>query len=215
MPAPIHPTARCLRALPLAALLLLAACGGPEPRAFVTQPLTGRWRVAVLPLANYAPARDAVDRMTPMLMTELGKLAGVEVIDPGRVEDALAQEPWLLMDRVPPDLVDRLGQQLGADALMLGSLLAYGYREDGDGRTPQVSLSLRLLEVPGGRILWSVVHSRDGADSEWLFGMGREQSLERLAATTLGEALQSLPTHGGDSPASGESKDDPSTGETR
>jgi hypothetical protein len=158
--------------------------------------------VAVLPLANYAPARDAVDRVTPLLMTEVGKLPGLEVVDPGRVEDALTQEPWLLMDRVPPDLVDRLGKDLGADALLVGSLLAYGYRESSDGPTPQVSVSLRLLEVPGSRVLWSAVHSRDGADHEWLFGMGREESLERLAATTLAETLQSLPTRGGDqSPA--------------
>lgn len=212
MPARTRSTSRRCRPLALATLLLLAACGAAGPRAFVTEPLTGRWRVGVLPLANYAPARDAVDRMTPMLMTELGKLPGIEVVDPGQIEDALAQEPWLLMDRVPPDLVDRLGQQLGADALLLGSLLAYGYREDSDGRTPQVSLSLRLLEVPGGRILWSAVHSRDGADGEWLFGMGREQSLERLAATTLAETLRSLPTRGGESPGSNQPL---STGETR
>lgn len=190
------------RALALLGMLVAAAgCSAPGPRTFVTQPLTGRWRVAVLPLANYASTRDAVDRLTPMLMTELGKLRGLEVVEPGRVEDALSHEPWLLMDRIPPDLVDRLGKDLAADALLVGSLLTYGYREGDDGRTPQVSVSLRLLEVPGGRILWSSVHSRDGADREWLFGMGREQSLERLATTTLAEALDSLPTQGGDAPA--------------
>jgi hypothetical protein len=150
-------------------------------------------RVAVLPLANYTANREAADRVLPMLAVELGRQPGIVVLDPGRVEEVVSREPWLLMDRIPPDLVDRFGTQIGADALLVGSVMSYAIRDTGAERIPQLSLSLRLLAVPGGKVLWSSVHSRDGADGEWLFGIGRVENLERLAVATVREMMATFP----------------------
>jgi hypothetical protein len=150
-------------------------------------------RVAVLPLANYSATRDAADRVLPMLTIELGRQPGLAVVDPGRVEAVVSREPWLLMDRVPPDLVDRFGADIGVDALLVGSVMSYAIRETGGDRIPQLSLSLRLLAVPGGKVLWSSVHSRDGTDGEWLFGIGRVANLEQLAAATVREMMTTFP----------------------
>jgi hypothetical protein len=150
-------------------------------------------RVAALPLANYTPLRDAPERIGPIIAAELGAMPAVTVADAGAIQAALEQEPWLLLDRVPPDLVDRLGSTLGVDALMVGSLLTYEYRDASGERIPQVSLSMRLLACPGGRVLWSAVHSRDGNDSEWLFGFGRVHGLEQLAIEAIREMLADFP----------------------
>jgi hypothetical protein len=183
---------------------LLLGCG-PAPRSIVVDPeyfRAGRdssaaaratLHVAVLPLANYTPLRDAPERIGPMIAAELGAKPAVTVADAGAVQAALDQEPWLLLDRVPPDLVNRLGETLGVDALMVGSLLTYEYRDASGVKVPQVSLSLRLLECAGGRVLWSAVHSRDGNDSEWLFGFGRVHSLEQLGIEAIREMLANLP----------------------
>jgi hypothetical protein len=165
----------------------------PAPRSFRLADDTTALRVAVLPLANYSPTRDATACVAPVLNAELSTQSGFELVEAGRVEAALEREPWLLLDRIPPDLVDRFGTELGAQALLVGSLLSYGYRDSGGERIPQVSLSLRLVETPGGRVLWSAVHSRDGADGEWMFGMGRVHSLEQLTMHTLHEMLKTLP----------------------
>jgi len=109
------------------------------------------------------------------------------------VESALAHEPWLLLDRVPPDLIARLSQSLQVDALIVGALQAYGYRDAGGDRVPQVSVSLRLLTSPGARVQWTGVHSRDGDDGEWLFGFGRVHSLDQLALRTVHEVLETFP----------------------
>jgi hypothetical protein len=135
-----------------------------------------------------------------MLQVELTHRSGLSVIETGRVEEALATEPWILTDRIPPDLVDSLGAALGADALLVGSVLAYGYRNDEGAEIPEVSLSLRLLEVPGARVLWSAVHNRDGADRESVFGLGRVDGLERLAGEAIQEVLETFPPVGGNSP---------------
>jgi hypothetical protein len=193
----------------LASLLVFAGCV-PSPRSFVADPgiltrsaatdsthnpaaANAAVRLAVLPLANYTPASDAADRLVPMLISDLGSRPGIEVAEPGAVQAELEKEPWLLLDRLPPDLVDRLGADLHVDALLLGGLLTYGYRDAGGERVPQVSMALRLVQCPSSRVLWSAVHSRDGEDGEWLFGFGRVRSLEQLASQTVHELLETFP----------------------
>jgi hypothetical protein len=181
--------------LPIA-LLLAVVVGGcvPSPRAYQTGSLEGMWRVAILPLANYTPARSAPEKVGPMLASELGQRPGVQVVDAGAVEAALSTEPWLLFDRIPPDLIERFGEQLSADAILVGAILGYGYRPGGGDEIPHCSMSLRLLQVPGGRVLWSAVHSRDGADGEWLFGLGRVRNVEQLAASAIVEITKTFPS---------------------
>ncbi len=101
-----------------------------------------------------------------------------------------------MLDRLP-DLVDSVGQELGANAIMVGSLTGYTTRQFEGEMIPQISLSLRLLETPGGRVLWSAVHSRDGGDGESVFGFGRVQSLEQMATIAVQEMLETFPTTGG------------------
>ena len=173
-------------------VLLLAGCA-PKPSYFVDHRPVAPLRVAVLPLANYTEMRDAPARIVPSLAAELGRVAGVQIVEQGAVEDALAKEPWLLLDRIPPDLAIRIGEILSADALLVGSILGGGYRQvDGD-LIPHISLSVRLVGLPEGEILWTAVHNRDGADSEWLFGFGRISDYEQLVAKTIKEIVKTFP----------------------
>jgi len=41
--------------------------------------------------------------------------------------------------------------------------------------------------------LWSAVHHRDGADRESVFGFGRVDGLESLAAETIREMMKTFP----------------------
>jgi hypothetical protein len=184
-------------------MLLVAAIGAnpagcaPGPRAFVGEAPAAGWNVAILPLANYTTTREAPDRLGVMLHQELAGEGDLHLVEMGRVDEALAREPWILTDRIPPDLVDSLGVRLQVDALLVGSILAYGYRSEQGEEIPEISLSLRLLKTPGGQVLWSAVHSRDGGDRESVFGLGRVDGLERLAQQATKEILKSLPVRKG------------------
>ena len=172
--------------------LLMVSCA-PEPRYYVSRMDPAPLRVAVLPPANYTELRDAPARIAATLAAELGRVPGVQIIEQGAVEQALAQEPWLLLDRMPPDLCATIGQELSADALLVGSILGAGYRTVEGERIPHVSLSLRLVRVPEADILWSAVHNRDGADNEWLFGFGRISDFEQLVGRTIEEIIKTFP----------------------
>jgi hypothetical protein len=177
----------------LAFLVVALASCAPSPRVFVGGQVSVPFRIGVLPLVNYTQTSEAPDRLGSILSVELARKEGFLVIDPGRVEEVLAYEPWMLADRIPPDLVDSLGVRLGADALLLGSVLTYGYRLDGGEQIPETSLALRILKCPGGQVLWSAVHSRDGSDRETVFGFGKTSTLERLALESIQEMLKTMP----------------------
>lgn len=180
-------------ALAAAALATFLAGCAPAPQGFSSWKRPASVRIAIFPLANYSTTRDASDRIGPMLAAEVGRLDGIDVIDMGAIDAALANEPWLQLDRIPPDLADRFAKDLDADALLIGSVLGFGNRDSGGEQIPQASISLRLIETPGSRVLWTVVHSRDGEDSEWILGFGRVRSLDQLAASVVHEALATFP----------------------
>lgn len=174
---------------------VFAGCA-PKPRAFKVPVLVGPQRIAILPLSNYTSERDIPDKVRPVLAAEIGGQRGIDIVDPGAVEEALSREPWLIFDRIPPDLSSRLGEQLNADALLVGAILGAGYRQSETERIPYFSISMRLVSVPEARVLWSVTHNRDGGDKEWLFGFGRVSNLEQLITATVVECLRTFPTTG-------------------
>ena len=133
-------------ALCVVATVLGANCV-PKPRSYQDAQLRGPLRVAILPLANYTESRDASARVAPILFAQMAQLPGITLVDPGAVEAALSEEPWLLFDRIPPDLVDRFGETLGADALLVGSVQGYGYRRAAGEQIPHFSVSLRLMQT--------------------------------------------------------------------
>jgi len=203
--ASLRPEARIAARAGLLALLGALWTTGcvPAPRTFMARDqrpfarvdsITSPFRIAILPLANYSTDANAVQRISLALLNECARIPGIEIVDPGAVDGALSKEPWMLLDRLPPDLADRIGAEVKADGLLQGALLQYGVREGSDGRTPQVSMALRLTRCPGSRIVWSAVHGRDGADGEWLFGFGRVNAMERLVAEVVREAVKPFAT---------------------
>jgi hypothetical protein len=177
----------------LIVLLGLTGCAGSMPRAWVAGPIPEGFRIAILPLANYTDKQDASDRIVPLIAVEAARQRGVTVIDPGRVEALFAKEPWLLLDRLPPETIDRFGKELDADALIVGSILAFGYRDQDVGAQPEFSVTLRLLRTPGGECLWSGTQARSGNDHESVFGLGRIDNLERLASSAVKDLVATFP----------------------
>jgi hypothetical protein len=190
----------------LAALLGVCGCAGTMPRAFVAGSLKPGMRIAILPLANYTDRQDASDRVVPLLALEIARQRGVSVVDPGQVEEIFSREPWLLLDRIPPELIEKFGAELGADAFLVGSVLAYGYRDVDTDAVPEVSVALRLLLVHGGGCLWSGIEARAGNDRESVFGIGRVDNLESLAAAAIRDLVKTFPSSRGTPAATGVSQ---------
>jgi TolB-like protein len=141
-------------------------------------------RVAVVPFENLSSDRQAGLRATRLTITELLASGAVDVVEPGEVEAAVAQITGRGPGRtVSPstEQIVALGQALGVQAVILGSVSQSENLRTGSVPVPVVTLDMRMVEVETGAIVWAATQSEKGATvSARLLGTGGEP----LAETT-------------------------------
>lgn len=132
-------------------------------------------RVAVLPLDNLTTERFAAERVREVLNVELSSQGLFEAVDLGEVNRTLRTQGLVNLGEIGPAEATALGQELGVQALLLGSVMEFSERRTGTITTPDVALSLRLMDVETGIVIWAVTDARVGAKlSTRLFGLGEE-----------------------------------------
>ena len=188
----------------LAASLLAAAlgCAGSRP---ASAPVTSRDagakpRLAVLPLEDLSGQAGVADRLTRVVFTTLVQTGDYEVLEPGRVDDALSEARVRSSGMLSQDQIASLSRQLEVRWLLTGSALEYGRVHTPDGDVPAVGIALRLIDGWSGRVRWADQRYRNGDDHETVFGWGRESDGDRLAQQTAAELIRRLRL-----PADGES----------
>lgn len=162
----------------LSAMLFLSACATVDIHGSVPMDRDGSW--TLLPILNHSSSPNAGRRvealLTPLLQrTRLGKFQGY----PNR-QDALAL----------PDFDDQRHFQSALDwarerkirYAVAGSVVEWRYRASLEGE-PAIAVSLRVVAVESGEVLWSA----SGAKSGW----GKD-SLGSTAQDLLREMVKSL-----------------------
>jgi TolB-like protein len=182
----------------LLTLLTLAGCGGTMETTRFANPnfdFSFVERVAVVPFDNQTNDRQAGLRATRLTITELLASGAVDVVEPGEVQAALIKITGAQINRgVSPstEQVLSLGQALGVQALVLGTVTQSENLRSGSVPIPVVTLDLRMVEVETGATVWAATHSEKGGSlSAKVLGTGGEP----LAETTrkcVQEALATL-----------------------
>ena len=178
--------------VPLAALFL--ACGGNmEPTQFTNPNIDFSFvqRVAVLPFENLSGDQQAGLRATRLMVTELLASGAVDVVEPGEVEGALAR---LGVQRRKPSVEEivALGESLGVQALILGTVAQSEVLRSGSVGMPVVTLDAQMVETETGAIIWATTHTQKGGRlSARVLGTGGQPISEttRLCVQTLLDAL--------------------------
>ena len=159
-----------------AGVAALAACVSPPVSSLYLHPNADfaiYQRVAVLPLENLTSERFAADRIREILMVELSAQDLFDVVEIGEVNRTLRVLNIGAVDHLGPDEVKGIGEALGVQALFLGSVIEYRERRSGTVNAPDISVSLRMIDVDAGLVVWSASDSRTGVGM-WtrLFGVG-------------------------------------------
>lgn len=174
-------------------LFLCAGCSAPSLTPFASSDLRAG-SMAILPFDNLSEAPGAGKTMENYVLVEFLKLPSLRIVEPGQVMAALSQARIRLATNIPRETVIQLGEDLGIDYLMVGIVHEYKLQRltgaGGSGEVPVVSVSLRIVETKTGNIVWAVNVSRSGKDNETVFGMGRIQSINGLAANIAIELAQ-------------------------
>lgn len=158
--------------------LLLATAPGPEvPRA----------RIALVPFEVVTRAGSA--RATVMETVEATlKRKGFDVVGGDAVEEFLRTRRIRYLDAIPTDRVGELLAEVGADACLTGTVLAW----DASEADPAVALALRVV-ARDGALLWSGADGLTGAETEGALGLGRAPHVRAVADRLAEKLLAGLP----------------------
>jgi len=170
---------------------LLAACASQSAPSMYVHPnadLTLYPRVAVLPLTNLTTDRFAGDRVREILVVELAALDIFEVAENGSVNRTLRTLKVTDVEELDPPTIAAIGKELGVQGLFLGTVMDFRERRAGNLAAPEIALSLRLVDVESGVVVWAGNDARAGLSlGTRLFGVG-----EQTATSVVRELIREL-----------------------
>jgi TolB-like protein len=186
------------RALLCALLLLCAlpACSSAklEPSVFVhpNADFSLYKTVAVLPFENLSTERFAAERVRELLVVELASLDYFQLVETGEVNRVLRARNLSGAGEIGPELIKSLGTDLKSEALLTGSVIEFREQREGTLNAPDIALSLKLVDVDSGLVIWSVTAAREGLRTMTrLFGVG-EENQTTAARRLIRELLQTM-----------------------
>lgn len=161
----------------------------PPPEADLAQIKT----VAVAPFSNLTPTKDAHKVIVELLGQSLvggGKYAVVANDSVLKAVPKAAQGS--VIDRTQ---AQKLGQDLKADAVIIGTVSEYWYQEDQKyypDREPAVGITARLVDVKSGAVIGAISVSKTGGGAfHYLFSDNAGQ-LHQVAQKASEEIINSL-----------------------
>jgi len=177
-------------AMLIAALVAVAGCRTTQTRYLHKNVDLGAiTKVAVMPFENLTPERTAGDKVQKIFYLELLAADVFEIVEPGQVNKIVRSSP---VDTLGPADFQRLGKELGVDAIFTGTVVDFAEGRTGTTSTPDVTVQLRLIETHSGATVWSAGQTRSGASAGTrLFGVGGE-SLTEAARQVVKSELGSL-----------------------
>lgn len=137
---------------------------------------------AVLPLENLTAMQDAGRVVADVLSTELAA-RNLEVVDRGKSEASLASVDLIAGGTIDRLAAMRLGEILGVDSVVYGSVSEAREADPGNGpRKAVVGLSLRIVDVKTGAYLLAGSYTATAGDESIT-------AAARKAAADFGKAV--------------------------
>ncbi len=160
----------------------LSACSGRnQTKSFMRDEVNLSYiqTVAVLPFENLGGGAGAAQRTREITMTQLLASGLFDVVDKGRVDSTLRAEAIEAGAPMDGPTMRRLGQRLGTQAFILGSVEQEAGARTGGAVYPEISLTLRLVDTETGMVLWQSSGRGSGYSlMDRLFGTTPKNSFE-------------------------------------
>lgn len=133
-------------------------------------------RMAVVPFENLTLRRTAGVIVSTLFYSELSGEKSIELVSEGSVRAWLSSRNATAENLHDTFSAQSLGAELKADRLLLGSVHRYGNSGTDLFGKPSVAISVRLIDVHSGKVLWAmsetdVVSSRFWSDKQTIEGL--------------------------------------------
>ena len=157
-------------------LMSLAACaGGGEKFRDQNMDFGSIQTVAVMPILNLSRDQMAGDRVRDVLVTALLASGGVYVIPAGEVAKGVGLAGIVNPASPSSAEVIKFAPMIKANAVITGVLREYGEVRSGNSAANVISLSLQMMEVQTGQVVWAASTTKGGVGmKDRLLGGGGE-----------------------------------------
>jgi hypothetical protein len=130
-------------------------------------------RAAVLPFRNLSNDEIADERIQSIFMMELLRADVLEILDPRETVAGMRAAGVPIGAELTAEQAVRLGEALGVDALLFGSVEEYGFGQGDRRRGPEVTVVFGMTETQTGVTVWRVqVHETGSSLWRRLFSHG-------------------------------------------
>lgn len=167
-----------MKAVLLASCMLFFLCGcagKTAPQTFVRPEFNLEYvrKVAVLPFEDNADNPNLAARCRQITITQILSSGLFDVVEKMQVDSLLRDEAVQPGSPINSTTLRRLGQLLGVQAFLVGTLDEAGEHQKGAAIYLDISMTMRLIDSESGLILWQT-SGQDSGFSWWdrLFGLG-------------------------------------------
>lgn len=149
--------------------------------------------IVILPFENNSQDEYAPERVRNITTTQILAKNIFDVVDKGLVDNHLHEEAISFDKPMDKQTIRRLGQRFNVQAVLLGTIDMSGEGRKGAVVYPELSLTMRLIEVESGLIIWQASGNGSG-DSAWrrLFGLPMSGSFE-ISLNLVERMLDTIP----------------------
>ncbi|MBP7829673.1 MAG: DUF799 family lipoprotein [Kiritimatiellae bacterium] len=144
-------------------VLLIAGCASPKDKYFLDTKTKANiymmpkhhkiHKVAIMPFK--APTELIGNSVSDMLVTEMLRMERYELVERGQMAQVLNESELSLAGLSAAKAVE-IGNMLGADGVIIGTVDEYGTTAIGGRAYPVVGVSARLIDCETGKVVWSV-----------------------------------------------------------
>jgi TolB-like protein len=187
-----------------AILFICFGCANTNRTAFFTKPVvapevvtyrpwTPNRSVCVLPFENLSKDTDADIKVREIFVTELFRAhIFKDIVDIVEANAALMSLRIRKPNSMDNETIKAIGERLGVEYLILGVLTEYGYGK-GNESGAEVGLSVRMIEVENGNILWTANNFKMGTNSlSRILGISQGPSPMELTRKVVEEIVSAL-----------------------
>jgi len=160
---------------------------GNTPRVYRSRELLASTaRICILPIENLSSDPKATRVIATALQDVLDRTPSVVVVQPAELRAALVATGVRDLTALTPDVARKLGGAIGTTLFLQGTILRYA------ATTPELELYLSLTDLASGRVMWSGLTRREGAEYEtWTRPRG-ERNHAMLAERAVAEMVQAF-----------------------
>ena len=143
-------------------LILVAGCASDDVYFEPNMDFGSLRTVAVLPFTNLTGAEEAAERVRDTFMGMLLATGALYVLPPGEVARGMSKLGRFSAEGPSSEQIKQLSTILDVEGVFTGVVREYGSVRSGSTSANIVSISLQLIDVSSGIVVWSASSTKGG-----------------------------------------------------